>query len=59
MTTTVLTLSLLLCSDREYPRLGQMIVDYENALKKMMEEFVPHGKVRRLFLTVSFFRQGN
>uniref|UniRef100_A0A8C1T1F7 Nck-associated protein 1 n=1 Tax=Cyprinus carpio TaxID=7962 RepID=A0A8C1T1F7_CYPCA len=30
--------------DREYPRLGQMIVDYENPLKKMMEEFVPHGK---------------
>lgn len=33
-------------SDREYPRLGQMIVDYENPLKKMMEEFVPHSKVR-------------
>ena len=33
-------------SDREYPRLGQMIVDYENTFKKMMEEFVPHGKVR-------------
>uniref|UniRef100_A0A9J8C835 Nck-associated protein 1 n=1 Tax=Cyprinus carpio carpio TaxID=630221 RepID=A0A9J8C835_CYPCA len=33
-------------SDREYPRLGQMIVDYENPLKKMMEEFVPHGKLR-------------
>ncbi|CAB1328082.1 unnamed protein product [Coregonus sp. 'balchen'] len=32
-------------SDREYPRLGQMIVDYENPLKKMMEEFVPHGKM--------------
>ncbi|RXM29966.1 Nck-associated protein 1 [Acipenser ruthenus] len=31
-------------SDREYPRLGQMIVDYENPLKKMMEEFVPHNK---------------
>lgn len=36
------------CSDREYPRLGQMIVDYENPLKKMMEEFVPHGKVEQL-----------
>lgn len=35
-----------LFSDREYPRLGQMIVDYENPLKKMMEEFVPHGKVK-------------
>ncbi|GAB5575801.1 nck-associated protein 1 isoform X3 [Prionailurus iriomotensis] len=32
-------------SDREYPRLGQMIVDYENPLKKMMEEFVPHSKM--------------
>ncbi|XP_043931181.1 nck-associated protein 1 isoform X2 [Protopterus annectens] len=31
-------------SDREYPRLGQLIVDYENPLKKMMEEFVPHSK---------------
>ncbi|KAL4635490.1 nck-associated protein 1 isoform X3 [Arapaima gigas] len=31
-------------SDREYPRLGQMIVDYENPLKKMMDEFVPHSK---------------
>uniref|UniRef100_A0A3Q4MI97 Nck-associated protein 1 n=1 Tax=Neolamprologus brichardi TaxID=32507 RepID=A0A3Q4MI97_NEOBR len=37
-------------SDREYPRLGQMIVDYENPLKKMMEEFVPHGKVGELFV---------
>lgn len=36
-------------SDREYPRLGQMIVDYENPLKKMMEEFVPHSKVRVIF----------
>uniref|UniRef100_A0A8C9YV53 Nck-associated protein 1 n=1 Tax=Sander lucioperca TaxID=283035 RepID=A0A8C9YV53_SANLU len=35
-------------SDREYPRLGQMIVDYENPLKKLMEEFVPHGKVDAL-----------
>ncbi|NWS42437.1 NCKP1 protein, partial [Probosciger aterrimus] len=35
-------------SDREYPRLGQMIVDYENPLKKMMEEFVPHSKVYAL-----------
>lgn len=43
---------MLCCSDREYPRLGQMIVDYENPLKKMMEEFVPHGKVENItFLT--------
>lgn len=39
-------------SDREYPRLGQMIVDYENPLKKMMEEFVPHGKVGELFVFI-------
>lgn len=42
------------CSDREYPRLGQMIVDYENPLKKMMEEFVPHGKVGELCLCVAY-----
>uniref|UniRef100_A0A8P4K996 Nck-associated protein 1 n=1 Tax=Dicentrarchus labrax TaxID=13489 RepID=A0A8P4K996_DICLA len=39
-------------SDREYPRLGQMIVDYENPLKKMMEEFVPHGKVRYALISL-------
>lgn len=39
-------------SDREYPRLGQMIVDYENPMKKMMEEFVPHGKVEDLFVFI-------
>lgn len=27
-----------------------MIVDYENPLKKMMEEFVPHGKVGQLLM---------
>lgn len=42
------------CSDREYPRLGQMIVDYENPLKKMMEEFVPHGKVGELCLCITW-----
>lgn len=42
-------LAYLFLSDREYPRLGQMIVDYENPLKKMMEEFVPHSKVRAAF----------
>ena len=42
-------------SDREYPRLGQMIVDYENPLKKMMEEFVPHSKVRVVLLFVVWF----
>lgn len=56
---TVLQFSLILfvafSSDREYPRLGQMIVDYENPLKKMMEEFVPHSKVCVDFLFFSFF----
>jgi len=27
-----------------FPRLGQMILDYENPLKKMMEEFTPHAQ---------------
>lgn len=35
-----------------------MIVDYENPLKKMMEEFVPHGKVENLnFLSASYLGQ--
>lgn len=33
-----------------------MIVDYENPLKKMMEEFVPHGKVRELFYNSVVYR---
>ena len=45
-------------SDREYPRLGQMIVDYENPLKKMMEEFVPHSKVRAVVVVGGFFFLG-
>lgn len=55
MSTTSLFVFIFLFSDREYPRLGQMIVDYENPLKKMMEEFVPHGKVNikcNLFLNI-------
>ncbi|KRY89628.1 Nck-associated protein 1 [Trichinella pseudospiralis] len=31
--------------DTCFPRLGQMIVDYEQPLKKLSEEFVPHSKV--------------
>uniref|UniRef100_A0A8C4NIK5 NCK-associated protein 1 n=1 Tax=Eptatretus burgeri TaxID=7764 RepID=A0A8C4NIK5_EPTBU len=31
-------------SDREFPRLGQLILDYENPLKKMIEEFHTHSK---------------
>uniref|UniRef100_A0A3B4DIY9 NCK associated protein 1 like n=1 Tax=Pygocentrus nattereri TaxID=42514 RepID=A0A3B4DIY9_PYGNA len=32
------------CSDPSYPRLGQMIVEYEHPLKKLTEEFGPHTK---------------
>lgn len=45
----LLKFHMFVLSDREYPRLGQMIVDYENPLKKMMEEFVPHSKVSACF----------
>ncbi|XP_075927847.1 nck-associated protein 1 isoform X3 [Petromyzon marinus] len=31
-------------SDKDFPRLGQLILDYENPMKKMMEEFGPHSK---------------
>uniref|UniRef100_A0ACB8EMK3 Uncharacterized protein n=1 Tax=Sphaerodactylus townsendi TaxID=933632 RepID=A0ACB8EMK3_9SAUR len=31
-------------SDSSFPRLGQMIVEYENPLRKLMEEFGPHTK---------------
>ncbi len=32
--------------DPSFPRLGQMIVDYEVPMKKLAEDFVPHSKVR-------------
>ncbi|KAJ6644723.1 hypothetical protein lerEdw1_013617 [Lerista edwardsae] len=32
-------------SDSSFPRLGQMILEYENPLRKLMEEFGPHTKV--------------
>lgn len=31
--------------DSAFPRLGQMIVDYEQPMKKLSEEFIPHSKV--------------
>ncbi len=31
--------------DPAFPRLGQLIVDYDPPLKKLAEEFVPHGRV--------------
>ncbi|KAJ8688113.1 hypothetical protein QAD02_023908 [Eretmocerus hayati] len=32
-------------SDPSFPRLGQMIMDYDMPLKKLSEEFVPHAKL--------------
>ena len=31
--------------DPAFPRLGQLIVDYDPPLKKLSEEFVPHARV--------------
>ncbi|KAL4708284.1 hypothetical protein ACJJTC_007690 [Scirpophaga incertulas] len=31
--------------DPSFPRLGQLIVDYDAPLKKLSEEFLPHQKV--------------
>ncbi|KAM7422883.1 hypothetical protein PAMA_010764 [Pampus argenteus] len=32
------------CSDPSYPRLGQMILEYEHPWKKLIEEFGPHTR---------------
>ncbi|KAK2722427.1 membrane-associated protein Hem-like [Artemia franciscana] len=32
-------------SDPSFPRLGQLIIEYENPFKKLSDEFVPHSKV--------------
>lgn len=32
-------------SENSFPRLGQMIVEYEQPMKKLSEEFVPHSKL--------------
>lgn len=32
-------------SDSAFPRLGQMIIDYEQPMKKLFEEFIPHSKL--------------
>lgn len=44
-------------SDPTFPRLGQMILDYDMPLKKLSEEFIPHAKVflHLLFLSSSSF----
>lgn len=32
-------------SDPAFPRLGQMIIDYEQPMRKLSEEFIPHSKL--------------
>ncbi|XP_060108145.1 nck-associated protein 1-like [Heteronotia binoei] len=42
-------------SDSSFPRLGQMILEYENPLRKLMEEFGPHTKaVSNALLSLHF-----
>jgi hypothetical protein len=41
----LLNMLLLLNSEESFPRLGQMIVDYDPPFKKLSEEFIPHSKV--------------
>lgn len=36
--------------DPAFPRLGQLIVDYEAPLRKLHEEFIPHSRVRPALL---------
>ena len=40
-----MVLEFVFCSEDSFPRLGSMIVDYENPLKKVAEQFVPHQQV--------------
>ena len=40
-------------SEDSFPRLGSMIVDYENPLKKIAEQFVPHQQVWLFLCTLS------
>ena len=39
--------------DSHFPRLGQMIVDYDHPIRKMTEEFIPLGKVSSPTITVT------
>ncbi|CAD7081544.1 unnamed protein product [Hermetia illucens] len=32
-------------SDQSFPRLGQMIIDYDTPIKKLSEEFIPHQRL--------------
>ena len=38
-------LTIIFDSDVSFPRLGQMIMDYDPPLRKLSEEFVPHSKL--------------
>lgn len=38
------------CSDPSYPRLGQMLLEYDQPWKKLTEEFGPHTKVKSAFM---------
>ncbi|XP_016402956.1 nck-associated protein 1-like, partial [Sinocyclocheilus rhinocerous] len=33
-----------MCSDPSFPRLGQMLIEYDHPWKKLSEEFGPHTK---------------
>jgi len=39
------TLKIFVFSDLSFPRLGQMIVDYEQPVRRLADEFVPHTKL--------------
>uniref|UniRef100_A0A670YTP2 NCK associated protein 1 like n=1 Tax=Pseudonaja textilis TaxID=8673 RepID=A0A670YTP2_PSETE len=41
-------------SDSSFRRLGQMIIEYENPLRKLLEEFGPHTKVSHALLSLHF-----
>ena len=39
--------------DTNFPRLAQMLIDYDNPIKKMTEEFIPLSKVHSLVTITS------
>lgn len=41
--------------DPNFPRLGQMLVEYDHALKKISEDFVPLAKVCTVYGVVCVF----
>lgn len=46
-------------SEDSFPRLGSMIVEYENPLKKIAEQFVPHQQVRLFICTKHILESHN